>query len=244
MSAADLWGIAGVGVGVVGIVVAVVLARRRAMPVYQVIGNRVIRGLPADHITVQYNGQDVPQVTRTRITFWNAGKKTLDGADVVEGYPIRFLFSNEASKVLDVSMLKVTNIENQFSAMSDDKDAAVRFDFDYLDFKQGAVVEILHTDESWRVRSSGTIKGLPKGVVERRLPLRLNEPSLNGSGEDPILTWATAIMVIGSLLILVSLSNITIAYRVLFDVILVAIAAALVWRTRIRYAPRTLDLDV
>jgi hypothetical protein len=174
VTASDRLGIAGLAIGILGIVLAVISIaydRRQARLVYQMTGSRVVRAAPTHGITVQYNGEDIPQVTRTQIIFWNAGQKTFEETSIVEEYPVQFRFEGEDTRVLSVELIGTSDLANKFSVRKNGHgQAGVIFSFKYLDPDQGAVVEVLHTSESWKAIPSGKIKGAPRGVVERKAP--------------------------------------------------------------------------
>jgi len=166
LSFSNILGIAGVLTGVAGIVVGVVYSQASGKPVFKVIGNIVIRGSVGENISILYDNIPVPCVTRTRVAFWNAGRKTLHGGDIVKGYPIRFHLEGDDIRILDVTILSRSDEENAFSAITDEDNTVVQIDFDYLERHQGAVFEILHTARKWGVSVSGTLKGSPSGIRE------------------------------------------------------------------------------
>src|SRR5689334_3536322 len=95
LSLGDALGVAGVILGIAGFVagaLGVVYAKAGPRPVFKQGGNRVVLASKEQKISVQYDGIDVPAVSRTVISFWNAGRKTLLGSAVVEDRPVRFEF--------------------------------------------------------------------------------------------------------------------------------------------------------
>lgn len=174
-------------VGIVGVVVALLLYRASLVGgrmVYQRRGVRLIgpdeRGLP-DGIEIRYKGEVVDRLTKTHLVFWNSGKVLLRGSDIVAEDPLRCDFSPEA-RVLEVRRLSASRPANKFVATLD---AAVPnrvlIAFDYLDPEDGAVFEILHTDMMRYPTVEGTIKGVPRGVLDwgRIVSNRPRDVSLN-----------------------------------------------------------------
>lgn len=159
-------GIAGIIIAIAGVVVGVAYGRRSGRPVYKQTGNQVVTASPKDKITVQHAGQDVPRVTRTKISLWNGGRKTLEKADLVTDYPIRIKFKDEDAKILAVTMLRQSDEANKFNALIHESGSSVLVEFEYLDYRQGGQVEVLHTSEGWGAIVSGKVKGLPRGVQE------------------------------------------------------------------------------
>ena len=169
-SAADpegLIAIAGLILGVVGVAVGVVYARRRAQLVFTQAGNVVVDATQpgADDIEIAWRGTKVPSVSRTRIAIWNDGALTLEGSAIVENYPLRLKFKGE---VLSVSVLARSHKENGFDAWADpEAKDAVRIMLDYFDRHHGAVIEVVHGSNHWGGTPSGTIKGVPHSFIER-----------------------------------------------------------------------------
>jgi|ERR1017187_1549330 hypothetical protein len=166
MNLANSIGLAGVVIGIVGILVGVTYGRTRGRPVYKQIGNTVVTASSEEQITVQHAGKNVPRVTRTRVAFWNRGRKTLERSDTVADYPIRFRFPDDDTKILAVTTLRRSDEANNFNATIDTDSSSVLITFNYLDQGQGGLIEILHTCSVWGALVSGKIKGLPGGTRE------------------------------------------------------------------------------
>ncbi len=119
-------------------------------------------GLPAD-ITVQYQGQNIPRLTRTLVVFWNAGEKTILAADIVALDPLRLKLGDDG-RVLAATVLKVVRDVCQVEARLDSsRPSELGLGFAFLDSGDGAVVEVLHTSENRYAEILGTIRGLPSG---------------------------------------------------------------------------------
>jgi hypothetical protein len=173
LTTADWLGIAGLAAAPIGVAAGVRYGRRRARLVFVQRGNVIVEQ-PNDDITVHWRGHPVPRVSRTNITVWNAGTETIEGTAVVPNYPLRFSFSGDA-EVLSIRMGGRTNDENAFKAEHDpDCTGAVRITFDYLDARQGARFEVLHTSDDPEAVPSGTIKGVERTLEDRTI--RVDNP--------------------------------------------------------------------
>jgi hypothetical protein len=170
MNTSDAIAVIGVVVGVLAVIAGVVYAKAHGKPVYRQTGNRVVAASPGDRITVQYDGQDVPYVTRSRIAFWNAGSKTLNGSEIAKNHPIQFVFPGEEIKVLSIEKLRFSDEANLFQAEKDDSGSRVQISFDYLEPRQGAVIEVTHTSAEWNAKALGKIKGVPRGIRQSPSP--------------------------------------------------------------------------
>ena len=165
-------------VGLAGALLAYLWTRQRGIIKYTQSGERLLGltadGLPRD-VTVQYCGTDIQRLTRTIIWFWNAGEKTFKGSDIVTHDHFRLEVKNGGS-VLAATVLKqardVCMIAVPLDTESPDK---ILIKFDFLDPKDGAVLEVLHTSEVITVDVCGTVVGLPGGPKDLDvLPKLLN----------------------------------------------------------------------
>ena len=154
-------------VGAGGAALALFLYRRSRIPgiiAFQSHNLSMIGGsdavFPSD-ITVLYRKTPVPRLTSSTLWFWNAGKKTVKGADIVSLDPLCFIFGGE---VLNVRIKKMTRKAVQITAdASGDLGNKVRWCFEFLDPGDGGIMEVLHTGSAKAPKCVGTIIGLPNG---------------------------------------------------------------------------------
>jgi len=163
--------IIGALVGVVGVIIGLLAyraARIGAVPAYQYDWIPLV-GIPRaelseDEVTVLFNEVPVPRLTKTYVVFWNRGKKTLKGEDVVDSDRLRIELPPDA-EIMKATIRKVTRAVNQFAVRVDPDAPNARIcDFDYLDAGDGALIEILHTGTEGRPTFLGSIRGVPKGI--------------------------------------------------------------------------------
>lgn len=111
-----------------------------------------------DILQVLYAGQNISNLSVTKIAFWNAGKETIDKSDIACISPIKIEIKPEY-EMLDANILFQKNKSNNFKIeLSEDK-KNISINFDYLDHKEGAVIQILHTgNENEDISISGSIK--------------------------------------------------------------------------------------
>lgn len=108
------------------------------------------------HLSVTYNKKKVTQLTITTITFWNNSFPTINFSDIVDADPLRILIKN--GKILSASVLKGYNTSNCVDVELIDKKTAL-INFDYLDRKEGGIVQVVHTDGEKSISLSNKIKG-------------------------------------------------------------------------------------
>ncbi len=156
------------------------VGRERARPFYTSRSLRIIETNPVpglEDMDIVFDGQSVPRLTKTLVTIWNAGRKTMRGEDVVDDDPIRLMFDG---KVLRTRVLRSTRGVIQFSAEPGGYGPnSVMCTFDFLDRRDGARIEILHTGTRNPPVLEGTIKGIPEGFIRdpRSSPVPRQEPT-------------------------------------------------------------------
>ena len=115
-------------------------------------------------ITVQYRENPIPRLTSSTVWMWNSGKKTVRGADIVAHDPLQLHFGGE---ILDVRIKKVSRGVLRIAADTPEEiGGIVRCGFEFLDPGDGGVLEVLHTGPAKEPKYTGTIVGLPKGLLD------------------------------------------------------------------------------
>ena len=176
----------GILVGVLaGFLIAILFYRASRIgprPSYQLKALRLIakdeRALP-EEVEILFKGMSVPRLTKTHVIFWNSGKALLDGKQIVESDPLRLEFDKDA-QVLRARIAKPTRDTNKFEVKINAKSPnEVACSFDYLDVGEGAVIELLHTAEKRYPEVRGTIRGVPKGILNLGSIASSDQGSLN-----------------------------------------------------------------
>jgi hypothetical protein len=119
-----------------------------------------------EEIQISYKGEKVDQVTSTNVWFWNEGKRPIKLEDIANDQPllVKLADPNKAIEILDVSVRKSSRDAINFKAKKEDA-STVRLEFEFLDYRDGAVVEVQHTGtRGTSVNVSGVILGAPKGI--------------------------------------------------------------------------------
>ena len=157
----------GTFVGMASLAVALFLYRRSRISGLIALQSRNVSmingGNPVfpDGVDVRYRGTLVPRLTSSTVWIWNAGKKTVEGSQIVDHDPLGLRFGGE---VLNVRIKKVTRevLRIKANTLQEGK-TTVRYDFDFLDPGDGGVIEVLHTGSAKAPECMGTIKGPSKG---------------------------------------------------------------------------------
>lgn len=156
----------GLLVGLVGLLLYL-KSRAKSLLAYQQWAVHLVGGskpaLPGE-VEITYQGIKVPRLTRTTIVLWNAGTVTIRGSEAVAADPLRLVFALN-TQVLRVRIVDVTRPMIGFQGSVNPAAASeVLLAFDYLDPRDGASIEILHTGDQRYPHVMGTIIGLPKGL--------------------------------------------------------------------------------
>lgn len=117
---------------------------------------------------VKYFDKPIAKLVKTQIVIWNSGHKTIDGNNIVTSDPLRFIF--DSSEVLSCNVMYFSRAINNCIAIKDEHSVnAIKFNFDFLDPKDGMVIEILHTGEEVYPKFQGSIKGMKDKIRNRGL---------------------------------------------------------------------------
>lgn len=93
-------------------------------------------------INILYDNRDVDGLTVTKLTFWNKTASPIRKSDIIDAAPLSILSKN--GEILDVSVLNGENTPNKIGA-SLINDTTVHITFDYLNKKEGGIIQIIHT---------------------------------------------------------------------------------------------------
>ncbi len=92
-------------------------------------------------ITIMYRGEEIANLTRVRLAYWNRGRAAIRRDDVPEGAQPRVIAPD--ARVVSISVIASSTPHIDFKAdLSNVREVAM--DFKYLNFGDGAVVEILY----------------------------------------------------------------------------------------------------
>jgi hypothetical protein len=176
---------------IVSIIVAVYfyfVPRTRNRLLYKTSGVRLIgdHGQLPPEVTVRYWKEPVQMLSNSTIIIWNGGDVTLDGSAITGDDPLRLVFGEDTT-VLNAEVLKVSRNVIHFSAQNPASRNCVLLTFDFLDIRDGAVIRVLHTGKRLHAALIGTIKGMPKGIVDAGIVQSpaLKRPAATGLSMTP-----------------------------------------------------------
>lgn len=128
------------------------------------------QALPPE-VDINFQGKSVPRLALTEVYFWNAGKQMMRGDQIVEDDPLRCEFES-SDKILKAHVAAVTRPVNKLTAsVPQSAEYKAIIDFDYLNPKDGARIELLHTSKLRYPQVLGSLRGIPNGIA-RLTPTR------------------------------------------------------------------------
>ncbi len=94
-------------------------------------------------VLYRYNGEDVPQLSRSNVALWNAGGVAIRSVDAIPRDPL-LLTGMHGHRLLDVTVVQNSDETNGFT-LRRVNDACWAITFDYLAAKRGVVLRVIHT---------------------------------------------------------------------------------------------------
>ena len=110
-----------------------------------------------EKLSVSYDGQKIEDLCITKFTIWNSGNKTLNDVDIVKNKELTIATCDD-DKILDVELIICSEETNEFRIVKIDE-RTVKIMFDYVDKKDGVVIQIIHTGTSDSINIKCKIKG-------------------------------------------------------------------------------------
>lgn len=110
-----------------------------------------------DKLSILYDGETIDNLCVSKYSIWNSGNKTLDCSDIVTTKELTISVKEE-SKILEASILSVTEETNNFTYEKVDEHT-IKVTFDYIDKKDGVVIQVIHTGKTEDLEISCKIKG-------------------------------------------------------------------------------------
>ena len=162
----------GIALGIAGILAGYVFYRRSRigprLAYHQRFERLIGSGNPTlpEEVEIYFAGKKVQRLTKTVLAIWNYGSSTTHGSSVVDDDPVRFVFPQTAL-VLKPRVIATTRKANKLTArLRPDSPNEVICEFDYLDAKDGGVIEVLHTGENGTATVLGAVRGIPTGLED------------------------------------------------------------------------------
>lgn len=157
-------------IGILGLIFGFVFfikSYKTTVPCYQYSTNIIVGKKESEaskNIEILFLGKNVDNVKRTVVAIWNDGKHYLDNSVILREKPLTISF--EDGEILSHQIKSKTN-ESIVSTTNMSENGGVIVEFNYLDFKDGVCVELIHTSNSNEPILSCTIKGVKGGFINK-----------------------------------------------------------------------------
>lgn len=107
-------------------------------------------------LSILYDGRNIDNLTVSTITFWNNSFPTINKTDIIDAAPLSIIVND--GEILDVSVLQGGNTPNCIGVVPEDNNT-FKIVFDYMDKKEGGIIQIVHTGGKHSIDASRKIKG-------------------------------------------------------------------------------------
>lgn len=105
-----------------------------------------------------YKEKEIKDLVITKYAIWNSGDEVLNSSDIVVSKPLQINIDNEDAKILDAKIIQRTDECNNF-LIEEQEEKYIKIKFDYIDLKDGIVIQIIHTGEKNILGVDCKIKG-------------------------------------------------------------------------------------
>ncbi len=160
MEQIDLNEIISYTIGITGLISSIFFylkSKKEKKPVYDIRTTQLLRKniTSIEKLDISYEGQELEDFSVTYISFWNAGRETIEGSDIVERDPIKI--NLEGYKIYDYQII----IEEEKNNIHFEKEGVnvIKLKFDYLDKNQGFLLKVYHNGSLSDFKLTGSIKG-------------------------------------------------------------------------------------
>jgi membrane protein implicated in regulation of membrane protease activity len=113
-------------------------------------------------ITLRYQEEQITSIGVSWIAIWNNGKKAISSSDFTQRSPMKIVLT-QGAEVLSAHIAGASDPGNVPDIEIDAERRSIKFTTDYLNFRQGFVLSILHTEPgSGNISVSGVVvNGMP-----------------------------------------------------------------------------------
>ena len=110
-----------------------------------------------EKLTLTFDGKEIDNLTVTTFAIWNAQGIEIRREDIASECKLKIESIGKAD-ILDAEIILENEKTNKFSIVSLDNKKIV-FDFEYIDKKEGVVVQVIHTGDKKDLKVNCKIKG-------------------------------------------------------------------------------------
>lgn len=107
-------------------------------------------------LNITYDEKPVEKLTVSKMIFWNGSFPTINNTDIINAEPFSIILTD--GELLDASVLKGADTPNRIH-VARTTDSSAQISFDYLDRKEGGIIQIIHTGTHSSVGFTKLLKG-------------------------------------------------------------------------------------
>lgn len=122
-------------------------------------------------LEISYKNRNIEDLTITKYAIWNSGNEVIDSSDIVESKKLMIILKGENESILNPKIIAESDETNNFRIdLLQDNTAVINFD--YIDPKEGVVIQIAHTGSNDSLQVECKIKG---GKIIRNTSKKINK---------------------------------------------------------------------
>lgn len=142
---------------VISLIIAIISIKRKIIQ-FNIFNNELVKekDFELSKLKFLYNGKPVEKLTVSKIVFWNNSFPAIKKEDIPENAPLK-IFLNEG-KIIEISILKGNETSNKVS-ITYISDTCAIITFEYLNRKEGGIIQVMHTGNESSINISGNIIG-------------------------------------------------------------------------------------
>ena len=110
-----------------------------------------------DKLSIQYNNEQVDNLMVSKIALVNRGNVTIDSSDIPIASPLLINVKDDC-KILSAIVIEQSNTSSLVN-VTVKTPLSVNVKFDYLDKRDGAVIQVIHTGNHRQLNFTGKLKG-------------------------------------------------------------------------------------
>lgn len=120
-------------------------------------------------LNITYDNKRIEKITISKMIFWNSSFPTINKGDIINADPFSIILTD--GELLDISVLKGDDTPNRINIACSTNNSA-QISFDYLDRKEGGIIQIIHTGTRSSVDVTKLLKG---GKISLAVLTKFNE---------------------------------------------------------------------
>lgn len=109
------------------------------------------------NLQIFYKEQPIDNLSITNYVIWNSGNRSIRNSDIVPQDPLCISSNNNDTKILNIDIIKKNKVSTNTKLITSQNNHIVTFD--YLDNKNGVIIQIIHTGNYFDILFNGDIIG-------------------------------------------------------------------------------------